>query len=71
MMIDNSFAVLMPWHSSQTSTYWNESCADVVEVFALPGDRYTTQVNPDLMIFNFKSKKDADLCKILLSEKIL
>ena len=66
-----SYNVLMPWHSSQTETYWNESCADVVEVFGLPGGRYTTQVNPDLMIFNFVSKKDADLCRILLSEKIL
>jgi hypothetical protein len=63
--------VVMPWHSSHTQTYWNDSCADVVEVFGLPGDKYTTQVNPDLMIFNFKSKKDAELCRILLSEKIL
>jgi hypothetical protein len=66
-----SHAVVMPWHSSHTETYWNESCADVIEVFGLPGGRYTTQVNPDLMIFNFVSKKDAELCRILLSEKIL
>jgi hypothetical protein len=66
-----SYTVAMPWKSTQTETYWNESCADVVEVFGLPGGKYTTQVNPDLMIFYFKSEKDAALCRILLSEKIL
>jgi len=66
-----SHIVVMPWENGQTETYWNESCADVLEIFGLPGGRYTTQVNPDLMIFNFTSKKDAELCRILLSEKIL
>ena len=65
-----SHPVLLPWRN-QSNTWWNESCADVVEIFGLPGGKYTTQINPDLMVFSFKSKKDADLCKILLSEKVL
>jgi len=42
----------------------------VLEVFGLPGDRFVYHPFEDFMEFHFKSKKDADLCRILLSEKI-
>ena len=61
--------IKIPWHN-QDNNWWNETCADVVEVFGLPGDRFTSHPTENNMDFYFKSKKDADLCKILLSERI-
>jgi hypothetical protein len=56
--------------SGQHNSWWNEACADVVSVFGLPGHRFYYKPYPDYMTFTFKSTKDADLCKVLLSEKI-
>jgi hypothetical protein len=61
--------IRLPW-DGQNKYWWNEVCADVVEVFGLPGDRFTSHPTPNYMDFHFKTKKDADLCRILLSEKI-
>jgi hypothetical protein len=38
---------------------WNEICARAVELFGLPGDRYTTNFSHECIYFNFKSNKDA------------
>jgi hypothetical protein len=54
----------------QREYWWNDTCADIVEVFGLPGDRYTSHPSMDKMDFYFKSQRDADLCRILISEKI-
>jgi hypothetical protein len=59
----------LDWHN-QDGKWWNEACADVVEVFGLPGDRFTSHPHEDCMLFRFNSKKDYQLCKILLSDKI-
>lgn len=61
--------IRLPW-TGQASYWWNEACADVMEVFGLPGDRFTSHPTADYMDFYFKSEKDAKLCKILLSDKI-
>lgn len=61
--------VRVPWNK-QSSVWWNESCAMVMEVFGLPGERYTTHPTMDYMDFYFKKRKDADMCKILLSERL-
>ena len=55
---------------NQNGFWWNETCAVVLEVFGLPGNRYTSHPTQDAMFFNFKSVKDADLCRILLSERL-
>jgi hypothetical protein len=62
-------AISIPW-KGQDHYWWNEACADVLEVFGLPGDRFTSHPSENQMDFYFKSKKDADLCKILLSDRI-
>lgn len=67
----NGGYVLVPYHTGQNGIWWNETCAMVMEVFGLPGDRYTTQVNPDVMAFHFKSQKDVTLCQLLLSDRLL
>lgn len=61
--------IRIPWNNQQEH-WWNETCADIMQVFGLPGDRYTSHPTPDYMDFHFKSQKDADLCKILISEKV-
>ena len=60
---------LVPWNN-HTAYRWNETCADVLEVFGLPGHKFTTSTQLDYMEFYFKSNRDAELCKVLLSEKI-
>lgn len=49
---------------------WNITCAKVLEVFGLPGNRFHYRPHTEYMTFTFKNKKDAVLCKILLSEKL-
>jgi hypothetical protein len=61
--------VYVHW-DNQNGFWWNETCAMVLEVFGLPGGRYTSHPEQDVMKFTFKSKKDADLCRILLSERL-
>jgi len=61
--------IYVPWNN-QSGFWWNETCAMVLEVFGLPGDRYQSHPEQDFMKFTFKSKKDADLCRILLSERL-
>ncbi len=63
----NKISVL--WNN-QNGFWWNETCAMVLEVFGLPGGRYTSHPDQDSMTFIFKSKRDADLCRILLSERL-
>lgn len=66
---DPKTTVRLPWNG-QDKYWWNEVCADIMEVFGLPGDRFTSHPTPDYMDFHFKSEKDAELCRILVSEKI-
>jgi len=61
--------VSLPWRG-QDKYWWNEACADVIEVFGLPGDRFTSHPTMDKMDFHFKNERDAEMCRILLSEKI-
>jgi len=65
--MDNTVTVV--W-DNQNGFWWNETCAMVLEVFGLPGDRYESKPEHDYMSFTFKNAKDAELCKILLSERI-
>lgn len=62
--------ILIHWKTDDTITSWNDLCANIVNRFGLPGDRFTTEVCTDWMIFKFKSEKDAFLCKIMLSEHL-
>jgi hypothetical protein len=61
--------IKVPW-KNQNNSWWNETCAQIIEHFGLPGDRYTTEVSADEMKFFFKDDKEALLCKIMISEKI-
>jgi hypothetical protein len=52
--------VKIKWNSRMTMGWWNECCAWTCEQFGLPGDKYTTTVSPDYMLFTFREDKDAE-----------
>jgi hypothetical protein len=63
--------VTLEWREGRDNIEsWNEICAWAIEQFGLPGNRYESHPDSDYMLFTFKSKKDADLCRILLSERL-
>lgn len=61
--------VQVDWNN-QSNLWWHETCAMVLQVFGLPGSRYTCKHHTEYMIFEFASDKDQKLCKILLSERL-
>ena len=61
--------ITIPWEN-QSNTSWNETCAQIVDHFGLPGGRYNTEVSSECMHFDFHNSKDALLCKILISDQI-
>lgn len=68
-MTDSNNTVTVVWNN-QHGYWWNETCAIVLEVFGLPGDRYQSTPDYHYMSFTFNNQKDADLCRILLSERL-
>lgn len=69
IQLGQKHTVNLPW-VGQNNFWWNEACADIMEVFGLPGDRYTSHATMMYMTFYFKSEKDKVLCEILLSEHL-
>ena len=67
--VESVYEIRLNW-DNQNKYWWNQVCADVIEIFGLPGDRFTSHPYEDCMLFRFKSKKDYQLCKILLSDKV-
>jgi hypothetical protein len=61
--------ITIPWEN-QKETWWNETCASVLEHFGLPGDRYSTEVGTECMKFFFKTEQDALMCQLLISDRI-
>jgi len=61
--------ITVPWQN-QSDTWWNETCANIIEVFGLPGGKYTTEVSAECMHFLFNDERDAFMCKILISEEV-
>ena len=61
--------VTVPWES-QSDRWWNETCANIMEHFGLPGGRYRTEVSTECMKFIFYDDRDALMCKILVSDLV-
>ena len=58
-------SVRIPWSREHDNEYrWSEVCARAIEMFGLPGERYTTYANIDYMDFIFYNDKDALLFSI-------
>jgi hypothetical protein len=69
-MSPSDHEVIIDWKLEQGTVWWNECCAMVLKVFGRPGHRFVYTPSEDFMTFTFKNKKDADLCRILLSERL-
>lgn len=53
-----TYTACLDWKSRDTMGRWNEYLARVVEVFGLPGHRYSTYVDTDCMDFYFFDEQD-------------
>ena len=52
--------ICIPW----TRQDWNEACAQAIEMFGLPNDRYASYPGERGMEFYFKDEKDAILFEL-------
>jgi hypothetical protein len=70
---DNNFKypVIIPWSAKlDTVSAWNEICAQGMEMFGLPGDRYITDANVTDMTWWFRDEQDALLMTLKFSEQL-
>jgi len=73
MLNDSEFKheVNLPWSPRlDTVSAWNEICAQGIELFGLPGDRYVTHANVNDMTWLFKEEKDLLLFKLKFAEAL-
>ena len=57
---ENEKSVRLYWESGDHLTSeWNEGCARACELFGLPGDKFTTELTENWMLFHFNDRKDA------------
>jgi hypothetical protein len=65
------YPVIVPWNPRlDTVTAWNLVCADAMEMFGLPGDRYITDANVTDMTWWFRNEQDALLMTLKFSEQL-
>jgi hypothetical protein len=66
-----NYPVVVPWSSKlDTVSAWNEICAQGMEMFGLPGDRYITDANVTDMTWWFRNPQDALIMALKFSEQI-
>jgi hypothetical protein len=65
------YPVIIPWNAQlDTVSAWNEICAQGMEMFGLPGDRYITDANVNDMTWWFRNEHDALLMTLKFSEQL-
>jgi len=65
------YPVTIPWSATLDSvSAWNEICAQGMEMFGLPGNKYITEANVNDMTWYFKDPKDALLMTLKFSEAV-
>ena len=65
------YPVVIPWSSKlDTVSAWNEICAEAMELFGLPGNRYITDANVIDMTWYFKNEQDALIMTLKFSEQL-
>ena len=65
------YPVAVPWGPElDTVTAWNEICAQGMEMFGLPGNKYITEANVNDLTWWFKDPKDALLMTLKFSERL-
>ena len=62
----------IPWTDRRNPMfYWDGVCANAVELFGLPGDRYITDISEQAMTWSFRSDQDAVLFRLKFAEAML
>jgi hypothetical protein len=65
------YPVTIPWSPElDTVSAWNEICAQGMEMFGLPGNRYITDANVNDMTWWFRDEQDALLMTLKFSEQL-
>jgi hypothetical protein len=65
------YPVVVPWSAKlDTVSAWNEICAQGMEMFGLPGNRYITDANVNDMTWWFRDEQDALLMTLKFSEQL-
>lgn len=62
MLLDTNkfpYTVKISWRLGDDINRWDKICADCVESYGLPGDKYITSASAKNMSFYFKDEKDA------------
>jgi hypothetical protein len=68
---DFKYPVVVPWSARlDTVSSWNEICAQGMETFGLPGNRYITDANVNDMTWWFRTEQDALLMTLKFSEAV-
>ena len=66
------YPVVIPWSATLDSvSAWNEICAQGMEMFGLPGNKYVTEANVNDMTWYFRDPKDALLMTLKFSEHLV
>ena len=65
------YPVVIPWSATLDSvSAWNEICAQGMEMFGLPGNKYVTEANVNDMTWYFRDPRDALLMTLKFSEHL-
>lgn len=65
------FHCTIPWiDRNNPMYYWDTLCANAIELFGLPGDRYITDISEHSMTWSFRREHDALLFKLKFSEAV-
>ena len=66
---DYLYPVVLPWSRQLDNIIaWNEVCAQGMEMFGLPGNRYITEANVNDMTWWFRDERDALLMTLKFGE---
>jgi hypothetical protein len=58
--------IKISWNSGDTYSEWDEKCIRIIETFGLPGNKFTTQLNEDCLVFSFNDAEDALMAKLII-----
>jgi hypothetical protein len=58
----------LAWMVPSTQKLWTDPCTLIMDLFGLPGERYTTTITHKSIQFHFNEDKDAFMCRLLISE---
>ena len=58
--------VMVYWQDGDRIQSWDQACIQAIELFGLPGDKFTTELNQNWMAFTFNTVEDALLFRLAI-----